>query len=208
MLYGGYNMNQQEELIGKKFNSLMVMSYHSKIKYDKKYLCQCDCGNLKVVVGHKIKSGHTKSCGCLHFKTMSKLSTVHGYHSHPLYGVWNNMKNRCTNKKLTSYKNYGGRGIFVCESWLNPKTFIEWCLNNGWGEGLEIDRINNDDGYYPENCRFVTPSDNQFNTRRSLNSISRKCREMGVRYSLVKDRLRMGWDLEKALTEPKRNYKK
>jgi hypothetical protein len=139
---------------------------------------------------------------------MSKLSTIHGYYGHPLYGVWNNMKNRCTNKNLQSYKNYGGRGIFVCEEWLNPKTFIEWCLANGWEKSLEIDRINNDDGYYPKNCRFVTISENQFNTRRSLNSINQKCRERGVCHLLVKDRLRMGWDLERALTQPKRGYKK
>lgn len=205
-------MTQQEYLIGNKFNLLSVIDYHSKIGYNKKYLCKCDCGNFKVISGYKIKSGHTKSCGCLHAKIMSQISTTHGYtkkgKKHLLYYIWHNIKNRCNNKKLQSYKNYGGRGIFICESWLNPKTFIDWCINNGWEKGLEIDRINNNDGYYPENCRFVTASENQFNTRRSINSFSRKCRDIGVDADLVRDRIRNGWDLEKALTHPKRNYKK
>ena len=88
---------------------------------------------------------------------------------HRLYPVWTSMKQRCFNEKNKTYKYYGGRGITVCEEWLNPSKFIDWCINNGWKEGLQIDRINNDGNYDPLNCRFVTRRTN-INNRRKLNS--------------------------------------
>jgi len=89
----------------------------------------------------------------------------HGYSFHSLYRVWENIKKRCYNKNRDNYKNYGGRGITVCDEWMNPKVFIEWCLENGWRHGLEIDRRDNDGNYCPENCRFVTHGDNVRNNR-------------------------------------------
>ena len=85
----------------------------------------------------------------------------HGYrarnNTHPLYGVWGTMKTRCYNKNRKTYKYWGGKGIIVCKEWLNnPKAFIEWCLENGYKKGLQIDRENNDGNYEPSNCRFVT----------------------------------------------------
>jgi hypothetical protein len=75
------------------------------------------------------------------------------------------MKQRCYNEKNKRYKNYGDRGIEVCDEWMNPKTFIEWCLDNGWKKGLTIDRRDNDGDYVPENCRFVTHKENSLNNR-------------------------------------------
>ena len=92
--------------------------------------------------------------------------TMHGYSKHPLYDVWGMIKQRCCNKNCPNYKDYGSRGIRVCDEWKNSaKTFIEWCLENGWKKGFEIDRIDNDGDYYPENCRFVTPKKNNHNQR-------------------------------------------
>jgi hypothetical protein len=87
----------------------------------------------------------------------------HGYRYYPLYQVWVNMKKRCYNKDNKQYKDYGGRGIIVCDEWMNPKIFIEWCLANGWEKGLQIDRRDNDGNYDPDNCRFVTPKENSLN---------------------------------------------
>lgn len=89
----------------------------------------------------------------------------HGYSKHSLYNVWTSVKHRCYSFKSEFYKDYGGRGISVCDEWMNPKIFIEWCLENGWKKGLEIDRRDNDGNYCPENCRFVTHKENVHNRR-------------------------------------------
>lgn len=94
-------------------------------------------------------------------------NTTHGYSKHPLYARWNSMKQRCYNPKATNYKNYGARGILVCEEWLNnPKAFCDWGMANGYKKGLELDRKNNDGNYESGNCRWVTRSINQKNKRR------------------------------------------
>lgn len=90
----------------------------------------------------------------------------HGYSNHILYKKWENMKTRCLNQKVKEYKNYGGRGICICDEWLNsPKSFIEWGMKNGYEDGLTIDRINNDGNYEPSNCRWVTKKVQQRNQR-------------------------------------------
>lgn len=82
-----------------------------------------------------------------------------------IYLLWKSIKHRCCNKKDKSYKNYGGRGITICEDWLNFDNFYNWLISSNYKEGLQIDRINNDKGYSPENCHFVTCSENQRNKR-------------------------------------------
>jgi len=101
----------------------------------------------------------------------------HGYSIngkvHPLYAIWATIKRRCYKEKYKNFKNYGGRGIEVCNEWINsPKSFIEWALASGWKRGLSIDRINNDEGYKPSNCHFITLTENNHNTRllRSTNN--------------------------------------
>ena len=89
----------------------------------------------------------------------------HGCYKHPIYKVWYEMKGRCYNTNHVSYKNYGSRGITICDEWKNSaKTFIEWAMPL-WKKGLEINRINNNENYYPENCEFVTPKENNDNRR-------------------------------------------
>jgi len=90
----------------------------------------------------------------------------HGFRYHPLYGRWCDIKKRCYNQNCKAYKNYGGRGITMCDAWLNDAgAFIRWCELNGFKDGLTIDRIDNDKGYSPENCRFVTFSENSKHRR-------------------------------------------
>jgi len=115
----------------------------------------------------------TKSCGCYHKKIASELNKVHGLHKHPVYGIWRGMVKRTTNQNSKEFKNYGGRGIIVCDEWRNDfKLFYDFAMENGWEKGLEIDRRDNDKGYNPENCRVVTRAINSRNTRllRTINT--------------------------------------
>jgi hypothetical protein len=106
-------------------------------------------------------------------KNKTKRGNCNGYGGHPLNIVWHGMLYRCYKPEHKQYKNYGARGIFVCDEWRNSfDTFFNWSLNNGWSEGLQIDRINNNDGYCPENCRFVSREINSRNTRKMKNNKS------------------------------------
>jgi len=93
-------------------------------------------------------------------------SIKRGVKDYPLCKKWIDIKRRCLNESATNYKDYGGRGITVCKEWENSlSTFIDWCINNGWEEGLEIDRMNNNGNYEPDNCRFLSHQDNMINQR-------------------------------------------
>ena len=119
---------------------------------------KCECGNEIVTLEARVKKFLTKSCGCLKIK--------HSLTKHPLYTIWAGMKQRCYDSTTKVYKNYGGRGIFVCAEWVNDfKTFFDWAISAGWLKGLQIDRINNESGYSPMNCRFATPKVNSSNRR-------------------------------------------
>jgi hypothetical protein len=125
-------------------------------------VCQCDCGNTPTTSASNLTQGRSKSCGCGQREAITK----HGLSRHHLYLVLDGMKSRCYNSNNIGYNNYGGRGITVCDKWMDdPCSFIEWGLQNGWEEGLVIDRKEVDKGYSPDNCRFVTHGLSSRNTR-------------------------------------------
>lgn len=161
-----------ESLIGQKFNRLLVIGRAENNKQGKAvWICKCDCGKETHVTTYYLKSGKIKSCGCYNSELVVEKNFKHGYcvatDTHPLYHVRNDMIRRCTNPKSSMYYRYGGRGIRVCDEWLNkPKSFIEWALANGWKKGLQIDRINNDGNYEPSNCQFLTQADNTSKAQR------------------------------------------
>ena len=134
------------------------------------WLCRCDCGAEIEARPDLVISGHTKSCGCLSAENKSKTcisrNTTHNMAwKHKLYGRWCGMHRRCKDEKCKSFSDYGGRGIRVCDEWSDYKTFYDWAIVNGFDECLEIDRINNDGNYCPENCRFITKQENCKNKR-------------------------------------------
>lgn len=124
--------------------------------------CRCDCGTVRTVRASSIKSGHSKSCGCLNIDN----HTSHGLRRHPLYNIWHAMVTRCSNKCQDTFRHrYYDRGIRVCDEWQHsPTAFIQWAEASGYSKGLELDRLNNAGDYCPSNCRFVTRQTNVCNT--------------------------------------------
>lgn len=157
-----------DEYIGKQYGRLTVLSYAGKRKNRHYFVCKCNCHNgaVKEFSISLLKNGQTKSCGCLKSESAAKMKSSHNLRWHPLYQKWLAIKKRCSLITAINYKDYGGRGIIVCDEWVHdPKAFINWCINNGWEDGLEIDRENNDGNYEPSNCRFIGHQANSINQR-------------------------------------------
>ena len=158
------------DLTGQRFGRLTVVERApdqvlSNGKHIVRWTCSCDCGNETAVLGENLRYGHTKSCGCLRADLLSR-PKKHALVGSKLYGVWAGMIQRCENPKQEHYKNYGGRGIRVCDEWHDFRNF--WAdMHDGYAEGLQIDRIDTDGNYEPGNCRWATRSVNMRNTRRA-----------------------------------------
>lgn len=171
-------MPKFKDLSGIRFGLLVAKNHFSTKSSNRKrtkWVCLCDCGNSVVVTGSNLTSGHTKSCGCLNSKKTSERNKVimvkHGGSNDRLYGVWRSMKKRCNNTNDKRYKDYGGRGIKVCEEWEKDySAFKKWAYENGYDENAEygcctIDRINVNGNYCPENCRWISNLEQQKNKR-------------------------------------------
>ena len=154
----------RKEKVGNKYGYLTVLEDKGMIdvgraKLRHMVLCKCVCGNLVNKDLISLKTGDTRSCGCLKKEQLSQRSIRHRLRKHKLYYKWSNIKQRCTNPNSASYKNYGGRGITVCDEWLNnPEAFIIYCIKlPNWNKPkYTIDRINNNGNYEPNNIRFST----------------------------------------------------
>jgi hypothetical protein len=132
-----------------------------------------ECGKHFKSMTVSVNCGDTQSCGCKKMELVHKLNRKHGMWKTPLYMAWANIKARCTNPNLPGYSRYGGRGITMCDEWRNDfMAFYKWSMDNGYAEGLEIDRINNDGNYESSNCRWVTCSVNQQNKSKSKQTAS------------------------------------
>ena len=137
------------------------------------YLCKCDCGNEVIVRRTHLLCGTSTSCGCSQKEGMSKrtkgnqYAKKHGEQSTRLYKIWANMKERCQNKAHPRYGDYGGRGITVCDEWQSFVPFRDWAIANGYSDELTIDRVDNDEGYSPANCRWATYMEQRHNRRDS-----------------------------------------
>lgn len=149
-------------------------------------------------------------------KRKPKAKTFHGLSNHPLYNTWRGMISRCEYERDVYYKNYGGRGITVCSEWHDIVVFSQWAFGNGWSEGMQIDRIDNDGHYCAENCRFVTRVENMRNCRGNhlltydgvTQPIVAWAEQTGVNYGTIQSRLRRGWTPEQIFTlSPQRGKK-
>lgn len=165
---------RDDSIIGKVYGRLTVVARAGKDKSGHSmFECVCECGAKTVVARSNLTGGYTTSCGCARKDSVSAHKTTHGGTHTRLYRVWRGMMERCGYPDHVSYQYYGGRGISVCEDWKsNYESFREWALNNGYDEGAKfgectLDRIDVDDDYCPENCRWVSMAVQNSNKRKS-----------------------------------------
>lgn len=160
-------MSKRIEAVGMVFGLLTIFSDAESSTTNKRMVsARCDCGSTKDYYLTSLMQGITKSCGCEQKRKLAERVRTHGYSGTKLYAVWSGLKSRCLNCDDPGFKDYGGRGITVCAEWVGSfPDFKDFALNNGWKPGLRIDRIDNDGGYSPANCRFVTQQENCNNTR-------------------------------------------
>ncbi|AMQ06766.1 hypothetical protein [Sporosarcina psychrophila] len=157
------------DLTGERFGRLVALELSESRKYKgrsrTKWICKCDCGNVKPILQSALRNGKTKSCGCFASERASETKRTHGLSGARIYGIWRSMKARCNDKEE---ERYGGRGIRVCEEWQKFEEFYKWSMENGYDKELSIDRIDNDGNYEPGNCRWTTDIVQLNNTSRNV----------------------------------------
>lgn len=210
------------DLTGQRFGRYFVLSraedqVSPSGRHRVMWMCLCDCGNVKIVHGDSLVSGHVVSCGCYKAEIKRAQLTTHGgtVGGKPtrLYKVWDGMKARCYNPKKEYYAIYGGRGIAMCEEWHNSfEAFRDWALSHGYADNLSIDRIDNDGPYCPDNCRWATISEQNNNKSTShfltfngeTKTIAQWAEETGFSFHLIYSRISKGMSVEDALLTPRR----
>lgn len=205
--FGLVKTNAKAVSVGDIFGRLTVLAVGQKANYKYFAVCSCSCGSeIKAIRIDHLVMGFTVSCGCF----QKEASTTHGQTKSPHYSRWRLMIDRCTDQNCRAYKDYGARGIKVCDRWLDINNYIA-DLPDGYQEGLELDRINNDGDYEPGNVKWSSKSENCSNRRSSriieFNGEKLTAKEWGARLGMshgaIAERLdKWGWDVEKALTTP------
>ena len=224
----GKNRRAKEELhyckdiTGEKYSRLTVIKYVYTKKKRAYWLCRCDCGNETILSTTALKSGNTKSCGCFQKEQLRKniRKVIEGnirYKTETektLNLKYRSIKRRCYNPKCEAYKNYGYRGIKMCDEWLADfKNFYNWAVNNGYKKGLTIDRIDVNGNYEPNNCRWISNLKQQNNKRNNRYLIyngkkmtcSEWARELNIPIGTISYRVSKGYKTEDIL---KTNYKR
>jgi len=197
---------------GQRFGRLTVIDEFSIIdnrgQKERRVACLCDCGTI---MNCKINSlfDNTKSCGCLRRENSANLLRIHGLYHDPAFAMFRRMKARCYYKGQPNYKQWGGRGILICDEWLNnPRLFCEWAYENGFDGKLTIERIDNNKGYSPDNCTFTNRLRQANNTRNNhiieycfeKMSMADFCRKHDLNYDRFQQRItHMKWPITKAM---------
>lgn len=203
-----------KDLTGCVFGKLKVEGFHGVVNKSYKWIAKCECGKTKLVNAGDLVSGRTNSCGCIKSNMLKAKNTTHGKTGHYCYSGWRGMIQRCTDANHKQWKDYGGRGIKVCERWQN--SFANFLEDMGERpDGMELDRINNDGDYEPGNCRWISRNRNSKNKRSNVlitwNGETKCATEwdesLGLAKGVVGHRLKKGWSVEKAITTPSNKVK-
>ena len=196
-------MSRAIDLTGKCFGRLVVIRQAGHKRKELAWECLCDCGEKCVSCGYDLRSGKKTDCGNHRKEKLSASNKKHGLYGSKIHSTYYNMKNRCYNPKYYLFEHYGGKGITVCEEWLGEhglENFYQWSIENGYQENLSIDRIDNSNGYSPENCRWVTMKTQQNNrTNNRLITINGQTKTMkqwadyyGASYSAIQSKIYKG----------------
>ena len=189
-------MPKFQDLTGQNFGKLTVLELDNRRTQETKkshWICKCDCGKITSVTAHNLKTGHTKSCGCL---ITNEQFITHGKSRTRLYNIWSGMKRRCYSPSTEHYNYYGGSGITICDEWRdNFQSFYDWSVSNGYSEELSIDRIDNSGNYCPSNCRWATKLEQARNKRNithiSVNGVVKPLYKWSEEYNIPIEVLRL-----------------
>lgn len=200
-------MGKLIDLTGQRFGRLSILSRQGTTRRGQPlWLCLCDCGNKRTIQANSFGSGNTTSCGCLSRELAKSRFTTHGMATTSTYNIWKQMLQRCKNKNNTAYKNYGGRGIIVCERWLKFENFYTDMGKRP--KHLTIERINNYGNYELSNCKWATRTEQNNNSRRNITiaykdqhlTVTELAIKVGLKYATLFMRLKRNWPIERALT--------
>lgn len=219
-----YTPKYPSDLTGLKFGKLTVIRKaldsectESQRKLNMtKWVCSCECNPEKIFIVNRsnLTTGHTASCGCTRAGQKRPGNTSKSSGKMQIKHIWESMNARCYSTNHIHYKDYGGRGITICDEWLNNfESFYQWAISHGYNDRLTIDRIDNEKPYGPDNCHFVLNIDQQQNKRNTIKcdsglSLRAECRIENVPYTSVRVKIKQGYSIPEAISLVKQDREK